>query len=137
MFAALPRRNFMSPNPSLPKSELEIARIVWNLGEATVRQVVEALPLDREVDFWTVQTYLRRLADKGYLRVRREGRTNVYAPLKKPGRVVKDVVEEFLQRVFDGNAMPLFQHLIRDRRLSKSEIDQLQQTLNELKEREK
>ena len=41
--------------PPLPKSELEVARIVWNLGEATVRQVMAALPPDRELDFLTVQ----------------------------------------------------------------------------------
>jgi len=36
---------------SLPKSELEVTRIVWNLGEATVRQVLETLPEEREIDF--------------------------------------------------------------------------------------
>jgi predicted transcriptional regulator len=48
----------MAKRPALAKSELEIARIVWNLKEATVRQVADALPDDRKLDFWTVQTYL-------------------------------------------------------------------------------
>jgi BlaI family penicillinase repressor len=42
---------------TLARSELEIARVVWNLGEATVRQVADALPAERGIGFWTVQTY--------------------------------------------------------------------------------
>jgi len=123
----------MAKRPPLPKSELEIARIVWELGEATVRQVEEALPDERGLDFWTVQTYLRRLKTKGYLKTRREGRTNVYSPRISPDRVVGEMVGDFLNRVFDGEALPLFQHLIQDRGLSDEEIDGLQQTLDELK----
>jgi len=123
----------MAKLPALPKSELEIARIVWRLGKATVRQVEEALPEDRALDFWTVQTYLRRLKEKGYLKTRREGRTNVYSPRVEPSRVISEVVGDFLDRVFDGDALPLFQHLIRDRGLSDDEVDGLQETLNELK----
>jgi predicted transcriptional regulator len=122
-----------SPRPRLAKSELEVARIVWNLGEASVRQVFEALPKDRDLDFWTVQTYLRRLKAKGYLRTRREGRNNVYCSRVRPGNVVRDVVNDLLNRLFDGEALPLFQHLIHDRGLSDAEIGQLQKTLDGLK----
>lgn len=120
----------------LPKSELEVARIVWKLGEATVRQVVDALPPERDVDFWTVQTYLRRLDEKGYLQKRKVGRANVYSAAERPQNVVKDALNDFVERLFDGEAMPLFQHLISDRGLSEDEIDELQSTLNELKEQQ-
>ena len=118
---------------ALPKSELQIARIVWDLGEATVRQVLEALPDHRELDFWTVQTYLRRLASKGYLTKRREGRSNVYSPAVRPDSVVNEVLDDFIERLFDGETLPLFQHLLHFRGLSDSEIDQLQASLEELK----
>ena len=127
----------MAKRAPLAKSELELARIVWSLGEATVRQVYEALPEDRDLDFWTVQTYLRRLAGKGYLKTRRQGRNNVYLPRVKPGEVVRDVVDDFLNRMFDGEMLPLFQQLIHDRGLSDAEIEELQKTLNKLKEKKK
>lgn len=127
----------MPPLPPLPKSELEIARIVWQLGEASVRDVVDALPPDRSVDYWTVQTYLRRLADKGYLKVKKHGRANVYLPRVAPGRVVRQLVDDFLDQMFDGDAVPLFQHLIRERGLSEAEIDELQRTLDDLEQRGK
>lgn len=124
----------MAKRPALAKSELEVARIVWRLGEATVRQVLETLPAKRGLDFATVQTYLRRLESKGYLRVRQRGRTNVYASCVEPRRVLREVVDDFVDRVFDGETLPLVQHLIQDGALSDDEIDQLQRTLNRLKE---
>lgn len=124
----------MAKRPALAKSELELARVVWRLGEATVRQVLEALPAERELDFATVQTYLRRLEAKGYLRAEQRGRTKVYRPRVRPDRVVGEVVRDFLDRVFDGNPLPLVEHLIHDRGLSDEEIERLQQTLDEIKD---
>ena len=57
----------MPPLPALPKSELEVLRTVWRTGESTVRDVVDAISQERQVDFWTVQTYLRRLTEKGVM----------------------------------------------------------------------
>jgi BlaI family penicillinase repressor len=119
--------------PPLAKSELEIVRIVWQLGEATVREVHEALPEERELDFWTVQTYLRRLRDKGYLQATRRGQGNVYTPAVQPGTVIGELTDDFLDRLFDGEALPLLQHLVDARRLTADDIDRLQQHLDQLK----
>jgi predicted transcriptional regulator len=127
----------MAKRGALPKSELEVAKIVWDLGEATVRQVLEALPADRELDFWTVQTYLRRLEAKGYLQKRREGRNNIYSSAMRPKAVIGEAMDDFLNRLFDGETLPLFQHLIHDRGLSDDEINELQRSLDELKTQKK
>lgn len=127
----------MARKPALSKSELEISQILWKLGSARVREVVAALPAERRLDFFTVQTYLRRLKAKGYLKTRREGRADVYSPSVKPASVIRQITAEFLQRAFGGEALPLMQHLIEDAALSDDQIDQLQATLNELKRRRK
>ena len=56
----------------LSKSEMETARVLWSLGSGTVREVHETLASERAIEFGTVQTYLRRLEAKGY--VKRKGR---------------------------------------------------------------
>ena len=124
----------MAKRASASKSELEIARVVWTLGEASVRDVLAAVPEDRKMDFSTVQTYLRRLHAKGYLRARRRGRVNIYSPAVRPTSVVREVVDDLLDRLFGGDALPLVQHLIHERKLSAAEIEQLQQLLDQLKE---
>lgn len=122
----------MSRRPVPAKSELEVARIVWDLGGATVRQVLEALPEERGLDFKTVQTYLRRLEAKGYLETHREGRSNVYRPIIRPGQVIAEVTDDLLNRLFDGQVLPLFQHLVDHRGLSGEEVRQLRELLDRL-----
>jgi BlaI family penicillinase repressor len=108
-----------------------VARIVWQLGEASVRQVLDALPADRNLDFKTVQTYLRRLEAKGYLRTRREGRALVYVPRVRRDQVVREVIDDLVQRLFGGDSLPLFQHLIHDRGLTDAEVEQLRALLDQ------
>ena len=122
----------MPPRPSLSKAELEIARIVWNLKNAGVRQVFESLPAGRNIDFTTVQTYLRRLEDKGYLHARLEGRNRVYSPKVRPQTVIRETVSEMVDLLFGGETMPLMKHLVEERKFSADEIDQLRQLLDQL-----
>ncbi|HEX4145876.1 MAG TPA: BlaI/MecI/CopY family transcriptional regulator [Pirellulales bacterium] len=122
----------MARRAALSKAELETARIVWSLGDATVRQVLEALPPERQVEYKTVQTFLRRLEAKGYLNARREGKTIHYRPRIGAAQVVRETVRDFIARLFDGQALPLVQHLISDRALSLDEIAELRAMLNRL-----
>jgi BlaI family penicillinase repressor len=122
----------MPPRPGLSKAELEIARIVWELKDASVRQVFEALPSGRDIDFTTVQTYLRRLEEKGYLNVRLDGRNRMYAPKVRPQTVIRETVGEMVDLLFGGETMPLVKHLVEDRRFSSSDIEQLRQLLDRL-----
>jgi BlaI family transcriptional regulator, penicillinase repressor len=124
----------MSKRAVPAKSELEVARIVWERGGATVREVLDALPADRGLDFKTVQTYLRRLEAKGYLRAHREGRSNVYRPAVRPGQVIGEVMDDVVNRLFDGQVLGLFQHLVNDRGLSETEIHQLRELLDRLED---
>lgn len=120
--------------PELSKSELEIARLVWDLGEATVRQIHESLPDDRTVDFTTVQTWLRRLEQKGYLKTRLQGRLRVYSPRVRPRTVIRETVEDLVGRLFAGDSMPLMQHLIEDRGMTPEEIARLRALLDRLEQ---
>ncbi len=117
--------------PDVSKAELEVARIVWQLGGATVRQVLERLPADRKIEYRTVQTYLRRLETKGYLRGKRQGRSIFYAVRVRADRVIRETVTDFVGRLFDGDALPLFEHLISEQGLTGDEIRRLRAMLDQ------
>jgi BlaI family penicillinase repressor len=127
----------VTKRPGLAKSELEVAQIVWQLGKASVRQVLDALPAKRNLDFKTVQTYLRRLEAKKYLRTRMEGRTKIYIPQVRPELVIRELVNDLVHRLFGGDSLPIFQHLIQERGLTKTEVDQLRAMLDEVEEQQK
>ena len=122
----------MPPRPGLSKAELEIARIVWELKSAGVRQIFEALPAGRDIDFTTVQTYLRRLEEKGYLNSRLDGRNRVYSPKVRRQTVIRETVGEMVDLLFGGETLPLMKHLVEERRFSPDDIDQLRQLLDRL-----
>jgi predicted transcriptional regulator len=125
----------MPARPGLAKSELEVAQIVWRLGKATVREVYEALPENRNLDFKTVQTYLRRLEAKGYVRCAREGRSNVYRAQVRPGSVIRQMIDDFVGRLFGGESFPLVTQLFETSDLTEEEIDRLREMLDQLKAR--
>jgi BlaI family transcriptional regulator, penicillinase repressor len=121
----------MAKRAACSKAELEIARIVWDLEGATVRQVLESLPQERQLDYKTVQTYLRRLETKGYLQSHREGKTSLYKPRVRPSQVIRETIDDLIGRLFGGEALPLMEHLIQDRKLSDNEISKLRQLINQ------
>lgn len=121
----------MAKRAAASKAELEIARLVWELKGATVRQVLEALPAERTLDYKTVQTYLRRLEAKGYLQSRLEGKTSVYTARVRPTQVIRETIGDLVDRLFGGEALPLVEHLIADRQLSTSDIDKLRALIDD------
>lgn len=121
----------MSKRAACSKAELEIARLVWEAKGATVRQVLDALPAERRPDYKTVQTYLRRLEAKGYLLSRKEGKTSVYTARVRPTQVIRETIADLVNRLFGGEALPLVEHLITDRRLTRGEIKKLKQLIDD------
>ncbi|MCO8120693.1 BlaI/MecI/CopY family transcriptional regulator [Stieleria sp. TO1_6] len=122
----------MEDRPPLSKGELQVARVLWDCGESTVRQIHESLPAERAMEFATVQTYLRRLEQKGYATAKLVGRTRHYRARVRPQTVIRQTVGELVDQLFDGDAMPLVRHLVEDRSLSSAEISQLRQMVDEL-----
>jgi predicted transcriptional regulator len=110
---------------------MEVARVIWRLGSATVGEAFEAIPSDGRPDYTTVQTYIRRLETKGYLRAKRRGRNKVYAPKIRPSQVIRETVDDFMNRLFDGEAIPLMRHLINERGITTDEISAIRQMLTE------
>ena len=107
-------------------------KLVWKKGEVTVRDVYEALLERRKIAYTTVMTMMRVLERKGYLKTRREDRAYVYRPAHPERQVVRSMVREFVDRVFNGSARPLLVHLVEDRRLSKKELEELERLVREV-----
>lgn len=122
----------MADRPELSKGEMEVARILWELGQATVREVHEAFPPDREIDFATVQTYLRRLETKGYVAGKLVARTRVYSPKVQPRKVIGRTIDDLIDRLFGGEALPLMRHLIEERGLTPDDLSELRKLIDGL-----
>jgi BlaI family penicillinase repressor len=119
--------------PAVSPAETEILRIVWQAGKATVQQVVERLPAKRKITYATVQTLLRRLERKGYLRHNTQGKAHVFFAAVKSEAVIKRSVGDFLDRLFGGDPVPLMQYLAEHGKIGADDIEKLKQLTNKNK----
>jgi BlaI family penicillinase repressor len=110
---------------TLTEQELEIMKIVWAREVASVRDVYEALLERRKIAYTTVMTMMKILEQKKYLLKTQEDRAYIYRPAKPKNQVIKGMVREFVNRVFNGSAEPLLVHLIEDRRLSEKDLEEI------------
>lgn len=111
---------------------MEVARVVWKLKSAGARQVHEILSESRKVDFTTVQTYLTRLEEKGYIKSRKQGRAKIFSARANPNTVIKDTVHELVDLLFEGDAVPMMRHLIEDAELTDEDVKSLKKMLDDL-----
>jgi BlaI family transcriptional regulator, penicillinase repressor len=126
----------MTERPALSKGEMEVARALWNIGPASVRDIHAAISDNRAIDFTTVQTYLRRLESKGYASSKLEGRIRVYAARTKPRTVIRETVDDLVDRLFGGETMPLVRHLIEERGIDENDLKELRALVARLDNKE-
>jgi predicted transcriptional regulator len=88
------------------------------------------LSSNRSVDYSTVQTYIRRLEAKGYITARRVGRNKIYRPKVRPGKVIGEAIDDLMNRLFDGEVLPLMKHLINDRGIDENDLVELRRMLD-------
>ncbi len=100
-------------------------KVVWERERATVRDVYESLLQRRKIAYTTVMTMMNILEQKKYLRKTADERAYIYRPAKPKNQVIKGMVREFVDRVFNGSAEPLLVHLMEDRKLSGKDLDEI------------
>jgi|SRR5579862_4231419 len=94
---------------TLTDQEFQIMKIVWECREATVRDVYEEMRTRRRVAYTTVMTMMNILERKNRLSRRRDGSAFIYAPVRSRDEVVIEMVQEFVDRVFDGSISSLLE----------------------------
>ncbi|HEX5413695.1 MAG TPA: BlaI/MecI/CopY family transcriptional regulator [Terriglobia bacterium] len=121
-----------TPSRTLTGQELEIMKVVWELRQATVRDVYEKLREQRPIAYTTVMTMMNILEQKAFLKKRpAEGRAYIYQSARPRKQVIRSMVREFVDRVFNGSAEPLVVHLVEDRRLSEKELREIARMIEE------
>ena len=108
-----------------------VIEVVWELGEATVRQVWKRLCRKKELAYTTVLTAMQRLERAGWLKHRVEGRKHIYLPTKTRAQAGAGSVRKFVQRMFNGNFLVLFRQLVEEGELSDEELRELQKLINQ------
>ncbi len=105
--------------------ELDVLKVLWELGESKVRDIHEAMNTTEPCAFTTVQTLLRIMAGKGLVEQRAEGRTLYYRPLYSR----EQSTSRFLDRVFDGAIDQFVLNMLHDEKVSSEQMRDLERLI--------
>ncbi len=119
----------MSKPKQLSDLQLAILRVLWAREEATVAEVQEALRADRDLALTTVATMLSRLAGRGIVERRTEGRQFVYRAAVKEQEVRRSMVSALMDRLFEGDPAALVNHLLDEGAMDRKQLDRLKRML--------
>lgn len=108
-------------------------KVIWKRGSSTVREVYEELLTRRKIAYTTVMTMMGTLEQKGHLRKSEQGRAYVYVPVESQTKVVGNMVQEFVKRVFNGSSRPLLVHLVETLEGDAGQLEEIQQLLRKKK----
>lgn len=115
----------------LPDSELEIMQVLWELGAPAARSEIEAVLKEKHpMAQTTVLTLLSRLAEKGFVSIKKAGRSSIYTPLVEKREYLAAQSSRFFEKIC-GGSMRTFAAALCDSKLSKEDLAELRRLLEE------
>jgi len=118
----------------LGETEMEVLHHVWELKEATVKQVRKRILENRDVAYTTIMTVMKNLTKKGYLKYRKEGVAYVYSPSQRPDSVRSKLVGDLVNKVFKGSPKELVQTLVKSKGLTEEDLDEIKQMIDDMED---
>jgi len=111
--------------------ELRLMRVLWDKGQATVGEVVDALSTPPKPAYNTVLTLLRIMEKKGYVSHRKDGRAFIFVPMVDRADASRSALHTLVNRFFDGSPRLLMLNLLEDAQLSPEALKQLKERIEE------
>ncbi len=110
--------------------ELEILKILWRDGPATVREVREALARSRELAYTSVMTIMGIMTKKKYLARSMQGASYVYRARISERATIRRMLRDLVERAFGGSATAVMLNLLETADIDEAEIRKLRELIN-------
>jgi BlaI family penicillinase repressor len=121
------------PPQDVTDAELAILQVLWDRGQATVRELTERLYSEySSSQHATVQKLLERLEGKDCVRRNRDVWPHMFEAAIERGDLIDRKLQQTADKLCDGSIQPLLTHLVKGARLSAQERRSLRTLLDEL-----
>ncbi|SDH67922.1 Predicted transcriptional regulator [Pedobacter terrae] len=114
------------------EGEMEILQVLWQKGNATVREVHEALN-KKDSGYTTTLKLMQILHEKGMVERDTTQKTHIYKALVSQDKTEKQLVNKMIDNVFNGSAARLVMQALGNHSASAAEIDEIKKYLDSLK----
>lgn len=118
----------------LTDGEQSIMEVLWKNGEATVREIADALSENKPTAYTTVQTLCKILAEKDYAEFRKEGKAFIYSPKITQKDARQSALTSMLNKFFGGSPKVLAQHLMQETDIDIDDLEALQRQIDQTKD---
>ncbi len=115
--------------------ELEILRILWDLGPSPVREVHARLNQAKGTNYSTSVKMLSVMLTKGLVKRDDQATPHIYKAAITRDRAAKKFLSELIEKVYDGSAMSLVLQALAGGKASKEEIEEARKLLDEMEEK--
>ncbi len=115
------------------ESELEILRVLWQRGEATVREVHEELSKTKDAGYTTTLKLMQIMHEKGMVKRDESNKTHKYISLLSQEKTQKQFVGKMIDTLFSGSSSQLVMQALGNHKASKEELEEIQKLIDNLK----
>ncbi len=118
---------------TLTSAETEIMKILWKLGKAFVRDILDQMPEPKPA-YTTVSTFIRILEKKNVIGHKTYGNTHEYFPLVSEEAYKHFEIQQLMVNYFDNSAANLVSFFVNNKNLKDKELDEILKFIQENKE---
>src|SRR3954463_7283618 len=116
----------------LTKAEEQVMQILWQLGEAIVKDIIEKMPEPKPA-YNTVSTVVRVLEGKGFIDHKAYGNSHVYYPIISDDEYKKFTFDKMMKNYFSNSYQSLVSFIVDEKKLGVQELDELTSLIDQLK----
>jgi predicted transcriptional regulator len=129
----MPRPRNERPTPG----ELEVLKVLWERGDSTVREVLDALPRSRKRAYTSLMSLLNVMTEKGLVKRTPAGRAFSYRAAAPRNETLGGLVQDLLGRAFEGSASSLVAHLLDQSQPTREELELIRAAIDEFQNERK
>jgi len=111
---------------------MQILRILWDLGPSPVREIHRRLEAAKGTNYSTTVKMLAVMLQKGLVKRDEEARPHVYRPALTRAKTGKRLLDDLIEKVYDGSTMSLVLQALSSEKATKEELDQIRRVLDQM-----
>jgi BlaI family transcriptional regulator, penicillinase repressor len=124
------------PTSSQPTEvEMQILRILWELGPSPVRDIHRRLEAAKGTNYSTTVKMLAVMLQKGLLKRDEDAQPHVYRPVLTRAKTGKRMLDDLIEKVYNGSAMGLVLQALSSGKATKEELDEVRRILDQMEEK--
>jgi predicted transcriptional regulator len=116
------------------EAELEVLKVLWQMGRATVKQVNEEINKTKETGYTTTLKIMQIMFEKGLVSKNAEGKQHIFEAKIGEEDTQKSLLNRFIDSTFQGNAMSLVMQALGNHHASEEELSELKKLIQQLEQ---